>query len=190
MSTLELKELSHPSGEVIKIASGKTLDLKSQGTTTLPTGSVLQVVSSTKTDKFTLSSTTFTTVTGLTASITPTSSSSKFLVSINVQGSQDVNANDCFVAIYRDSTPIGVGDTDGSRTRNSFMLMTSATGWTASGAMTTLDSPNTASTITYSVKVAARNSGTIFINRSESNSDASSGAGSPASSITVQEIQG
>ena len=31
MSTLELKELSHPSGEVIKIASGKTLDLKSQG---------------------------------------------------------------------------------------------------------------------------------------------------------------
>jgi hypothetical protein len=52
MSTLELKELSHPSGEVIKIASGKTLDLNSQGTLVLPTvphakmpsGSVLQVV--------------------------------------------------------------------------------------------------------------------------------------------------
>ena len=44
MSTLTLKELSAPTGEVIKIAAGKTLDLKSQGTTTLPTGSVLQVV--------------------------------------------------------------------------------------------------------------------------------------------------
>ena len=44
MSTLELKELSHPSGEVIKIASGKTLDLKSQGSVTMPSGSVLQVV--------------------------------------------------------------------------------------------------------------------------------------------------
>ena len=31
MSTLELKELSHPSGEVIKIAAGKTLDLKVTG---------------------------------------------------------------------------------------------------------------------------------------------------------------
>ena len=43
MSTLELKELSHPSGEVIKIASGKTLDLNSQGTTKMPAGSVIQV---------------------------------------------------------------------------------------------------------------------------------------------------
>jgi hypothetical protein len=159
-------------------------------TSALPAGSVLQVVSATKTDKFTHGTTTFTTVTGLTASITPTNSSSKFLVLINVQGSQDVNVNDCFVAIYRDSTPIGVGDTDESRTNNSFMLMTSATGWTASGSMTTLDSPNTTSPITYSVKVAARNSGTIFINRSEDNGNYTSGAGSPASSITVMEIAG
>ena len=43
MSTLELKELSHPSGEVIKIAAGKTLDLKTQGSVTMPTGSIVQV---------------------------------------------------------------------------------------------------------------------------------------------------
>ena len=47
MSTLELKELSHPSGEVIKIASGKTLDLHSQGTTKMPAGSVIQVITKT-----------------------------------------------------------------------------------------------------------------------------------------------
>jgi hypothetical protein len=155
-----------------------------------PSGSVIQVVSTTKTDKFTHSSTTFTTVTGLTASITPTSSSSKILVLINVQGSQEVGVNDGFVAIYRDSTAIGVGDADGSRTINSFVLMTNATGWAASGSMTTLDSPNTTSGITYSVKVAARNSGTVYINRSQSNSDATNGAGSMASSITLMEIAG
>jgi len=156
----------------------------------MPAGSVVQVVSTTKADKFSHSSTTFTTVTGLTVNITPLSTSSKILVTINVQGSQDVNANDGFVAIYRDSTPIGVGDTDGNRTRNSFVLNSSAAGWAESGSMTTLDSPSTTSQITYSVKVAAKNSGTIFINRSENNSDATSGAGSMASSITVMEIAG
>ena len=57
MSTLVIKELSAPSGEVIKIAAGKTLDLNSQGTLVLPTvphakmptGSVLQVVQGTTT---------------------------------------------------------------------------------------------------------------------------------------------
>jgi len=44
MSTLELKELSAPAGQVIKIAAGKTLDLNSQGSVTMPPGSVLQVV--------------------------------------------------------------------------------------------------------------------------------------------------
>jgi len=43
MSTLSIKELSHPAGEVIKIAAGKTLDLNSQGDVVMPTGSVLQV---------------------------------------------------------------------------------------------------------------------------------------------------
>ena len=164
--------------------------LSGMTTASLPSGSVLQVVSATKTDKFTHGSTTFTTVTGLTASITPTSSSSKLLVSINVQGSQDVGVNDCFVAIYRDSTPIGVGGSDGNRTSHSFMLQSSEAGWSESGSMTTLDSPNTASTIVYSVKVAAKNSGTIFINRGDNNANTSSGAGSPASSITVMEIAG
>ena len=45
MSTLEVKELSHPAGQVIKIAAGKTLDLNSQGSVTMPAGSVIQVAS-------------------------------------------------------------------------------------------------------------------------------------------------
>ena len=43
MSTITVKELAAPTGYDLKIAAGETLDLKSQGTVTMPTGSVLQV---------------------------------------------------------------------------------------------------------------------------------------------------
>ena len=64
MSTLEVKELSHPSGEVIKIAAGKTLDLKSQGSVTMPTGSVLKVTQSGTIARTTITSTGAWTATG------------------------------------------------------------------------------------------------------------------------------
>ena len=47
------------------------------------TGAVLQVVQATKTDSFTTTSTSFTTPTGLSLSITPSSSSNKILISLN-----------------------------------------------------------------------------------------------------------
>ena len=81
MSTLEVKELSHPAGEVIKIAAGKTLDLKSQGTTALPTGSVLQVVNNEgSTEVSSTVAATWITASG-TVTITPTSTSSKIHLS-------------------------------------------------------------------------------------------------------------
>jgi len=94
MSTLTLKELSAPTGEVIKIASGKTLDLNSQGTLILPTvpsskmptGAVLQVVSA-KTDTNVVFSQTINsgyTAIGLSVSITPISTSSKILVTASI----------------------------------------------------------------------------------------------------------
>ena len=81
MSTLELKELSAPAGEVIKIASGKTLDLKSQGTTTLPTGSVLQVVQHHTNSKLTVNSTTTKVIE---TSLTTKMANSKILCTISV----------------------------------------------------------------------------------------------------------
>jgi len=79
MSTLELKELSHPAGEVIKIAAGKTLDLKSQGTTTLPTGSVLQVQNFTVTADQSLPNTTETTLADWDFTITKVANNSKII---------------------------------------------------------------------------------------------------------------
>jgi len=78
MSTLTVKELSHPAGQVIKIAAGKTLDLKTQGSVTMPTGSILQVVS-TGTDNSSNISTTSTSLvaSGVQVNIVPKQTGSK-----------------------------------------------------------------------------------------------------------------
>ena len=64
-----------------------------------PAGSVLQVVSTAKSDQFTTSSTSFTDVTGMSATITPTSSSSKILVifSVGLVGNSNAGTQSAFL---------------------------------------------------------------------------------------------
>jgi len=154
----------------------------------LPAGSVLQVVSTTKTDTFTTTSTSFTTITGLTASITPSSATSKIMIFVSVNGSQQVGVNDAFIGIFRDSTQIALGDSVGSRVRHSFLLNSSDAGWSEVGGMNFLDSPATTSAISYSVRARVPTTGTLFINRSKDDSDSVPGAGRTISTITVMEI--
>lgn len=80
-------------------------------------GKVLQVVSTTKTDTFTVSTTTLTDITGLSVSITPTLSSSTILVLSSVNGSQDPNVDRGYLQLERSGNPIFVGDSAGSRIR-------------------------------------------------------------------------
>ena len=72
------------------------------------TGSILQVKSVTKTDATSTSSQTFGDVSGLSISITPSSTSSKILVigTINCSESGDY----AYVRLMRDSTAIAIGD--------------------------------------------------------------------------------
>ena len=143
MSTLELKELSHPAGEVIKIAAGKTLDLKSQGTTTLPTGSVLQVVYSQVAGSLVQTNTTNFTDTGFNVVITPSSTSSKIHISwyfnttINSSGASGIVSK-----IYRGTTAISQGD-------GTFEYQTVATNTHQTVCSFILDSPATTSAVTY-----------------------------------------
>ena len=91
MSTLTVKELAAPTGYDLKIAAGETLDLKSQGTVTMPTGSVLQMVSIQDTASSTGTGTmtndaAIPQITGgtefMTLSITPKSATSKLLIQL------------------------------------------------------------------------------------------------------------
>ena len=165
MSTLELKELSHPSGEVIKIAAGKTLDLKSQGSVAMPSGSVLQVIQVGY--NTTVGSTTNTFVdTGLTATITPSSTSSKILVTFNQQGvGKFSNNTSCGLRLIRGSTQLQVaGD---------YTPYTSS-GLEVRGLSVTsqyLDSPSTTSATTYKVQFRSlNNNATAAVNDPQGNS--------------------
>ena len=55
-------------------------------------GKTLQVVSTHKSDTFTHSTTTFTDITGMSATITPSSSSSKILIIVDIKMAGQVNA--------------------------------------------------------------------------------------------------
>ena len=156
MSTLTVKELSHPAGEVIKIAAGKTLDLKSQGTTTLPTGSVLQVVTMEDSTSMTLATTTYTD-SGLSLSITPSSTSSKILAFWTMQANCVGNNSGYGTKLVRGSTSVWTST-------NNYDVYAPTGGSRLAKDYRYLDSPNTTSAITYKVQVSAHASRTVYVN--------------------------
>jgi hypothetical protein len=147
---------------------------------------ILQVVSTIKTDTFSTSSTSWTDVTGLTASITPSATSSKVLVIASVTGTHDVGVQQGGIRTMRDSTAIFVGDTAGNRLLGNDLRAASGDG-TRCISVVVLDSPNTTSATTYKIQAINSGAGTMHINRSDTDSDGS-GFFRSASSITVLEV--
>ena len=153
MSTLELKELSHPAGEVIKIAAGKTLDLKSQGSVTMPTGSVLQVVTDTYYHVSNHGVTTSTAYvdTELSVVITPKFANSKIIISasLTTQAPDDHRGQ---IRVLRDSTALD-GPTWTGIGPDGYVFNSMNGVW--------VDTPSTTSSVTYKIQ-AAVNGGTFF----------------------------
>jgi hypothetical protein len=90
-------------------------------------GTILQIVSTTKTDAFSTSSTTYADVTDLDVSITPSSTSSKIFVLATVTGNGTPGATAIHLQLVRDSTPIFIGDAAGSRVRAGMSMLLPAT---------------------------------------------------------------
>jgi hypothetical protein len=193
MSTLELKELSHPAGEVIKIASGKTLDLKTQGSVTMPTGSVLQVVSATYSAAVTMGVTanSWYDVTGMTKAITPSSTSNKVLININL-GALDNSSGAIGFRIMRGNTAIALGDVNSSRQRMSFRFSGNADDGNHNQSLvfSFLDSPSTTGAVTYKIMFAAEGTTAVFNRTLSYGDDATIYNGVCASNLTLMEIQG
>lgn len=155
-------------------------------------GKVLQVVSTTKTDTFTTSAqNVWTDITGFSATITPSSTSSKILVTTSLVMAGRVSINAAFARLLRDGTAIGVGDAAGSRTRTTFDTYLSADDdFGGQNGHSFLDSPSTTSAVTYKWQVynfAA--SGTVYVNRGQADTDNQNSPRS-ASSIILTEISG
>jgi hypothetical protein len=157
-------------------------------TARLPAGSILQMIQTVKTDTFTTSSGSFTDVTGLTVSITPTSSSSKILVLYDV-GLSCQNGTGAPIRMLRGSTVIYAGDAAGNRPLGIAQIDGASTQYSVpriSG--TFLDSPATTSSITYKFQTLNTASGTSAVNRAQQDRNESTYDTRTASSITVMEI--
>jgi len=160
--------------EFVELASAQT-DLTAYSTTAQMNTALPRSLSTTKSDTFTTTANaTWTDITGLSVTITPSTSAKNILIMANV----DVGASaDVLVALrlMRGATPIGIGDTAGSRTSvtSGRYLNSGATG-TATHAtipLLFLDSPATTSAITYKIQCYQNAAGTIAINRSATDTD-------------------
>lgn len=149
-------------------------------------GKVKQIVFANKTDTFSTASTSFTDLTGMSVSLTPTSASSKvaLFAMVNVGGSTALFA---FFKFLRDSTDILIGDTAGSRLRVNSVSTPAGAGQMMPATLLAIDSPGDTSSHTYKVQMAV-GSGTGYINRSGTDSDSATWPRA-ASMIIAMEYQ-
>ena len=153
----------------------------------VPAGSVLQVIQTVKSDTFTgTANGTALLITGLAATITPTSVTSKILITAQIMyGSSSTTYGGWF---RRGVTDIGLGNAAGNRQRVSIgMAFTSDANQTNTFVYTYLDSPATTGATTYQFYVNNDNTSAIFINRSVTDGDNTTGKRG-ISTITLMEI--
>jgi hypothetical protein len=165
------------------------------GVTMTGAGRILQVVSVTKSDTYsesiagnTMSSTN---ITGLTASLTPASTSNKILITGSIATGRDSNDSNSGVgvAMFRGGSLVGVGDAASSRTRVTSMSHHAADLNITTVPINFLDSPSSTSEQTYTFRFLNADGSTsnITLNKSESDADAAY-AGRAISTITLMEI--
>ena len=176
--TLTAPNLGTPSTLVLTNATGLAA-------AAMPAGSVLQVVSTAKTDVFSTTSTSLTDVTGLSVSITPSSASNKVLILCHITGG---GQNLGFYQLVRSTTSIYMGDNASSRVGTTVgNLANSETSAAASPVF--LDSPSTTASVTYKIQMRAQMN-TYYLNRSYNDTDSLIAGQRTPSSITVMEIKG
>lgn len=147
----------------------------------MPSGAVLQVVQTVKTDSFSTASGSFVDITGLSATITPLSTSSKILVDVRLGGYESSAAVAVLFNILRGSTTLSTG-TAGQGTACT-MGITINTDRGENVSMCLLDSPSTTSATTYKVQTTVSDGNTFILNER-------TGFYSTISTITLTEIAG
>lgn len=139
------------------------------------------------TTQFTTSSSSYTDVTGVSVTITPTSSTSKVLVRAVLQVGTPTTVS-CAFQLVRGSTAIGVATSVGSRTAAGASAYTAAASTLVTVVLEWLDEPATTSATTYKVQVIVNNgSGTIAVNSSSTDTNNTTGTRA-ASVISVNEV--
>jgi hypothetical protein len=158
----------------------------------LPTGSIIQIVSVTKTDTFSMTGTTYTDVTGLSASITPLFSTSKLMITVTgsgaaggVGGLRVTNGSGTIIApygtpyqsnFYASHVQIDYNQSDGNQFAGFCcqFIETNAVGTTSS--------------VTRKIQIRGEGAGTVVsINRGTNPSN--NAYDTPVTTITIMEIK-
>lgn len=157
-----------------------------------PSGSVIQVVNSVKTDTQSTASTSYIDVTSLSVTITPASASNKILVRVCLNNISVDNAGVALFNLVRGSTTLtsstagGLADTADAWASGGGGGMATNSRKISSCSLDYLDSPSSTSSLTYKVQMRSESGATTgYINRWAENSDVAA-----VSSITVMEIVG
>lgn len=129
--------------------------------------------------------------TGVSVTITPQSSSSKFLLIFNTAVGSGTASTSAGFNFVRNGTAVGIG-TASSTVNFSGMCGVFNTSHDTPMAMQYLDSPATASAITYKVQWSAQNAITMYLNRSAASFsvDTNPYSGGYVTTLTVLEISG
>lgn len=196
MSTLEVNKITPSTGTSITLGdSGDTFTIPSGVTLTNngsatgfgggKIGQVIQTVVAGNVD-VTSSSGTFADISGFTANITPSATSSKILVmaTINYGGTSNMYAA---VRLVRGSTAVGIGDAAGVRTRSSAFTSSDDNSKAFSATFDFLDSPSSSSQQAYKLQVTL-NSGQTFKLNSEGENIDNAANHRTISTLTLMEV--
>ena len=182
MSTLKTNTIQAATGTIVSVANGHTF---------APIGHVIQ------TKSFTMTSTTTTTSdgfvdTGLQLAITPSSASSKILITGIINVGQTYFKT--YIRLLRGSTVLSVGDAASNRPQVYAGSHPGGPDWDSYSVtpipLNLLDSPNTTSSVTYKVdfRPYQHTATTSYINRSGSDRDNADYDERSISVMTLQEI--
>ena len=190
MATLNATNLKHGS------SSSNNIVLASDGSTTISNlsggvGKILQVKQAVKSDRQTIQSQTLVDITGMSVSITPSSTSSKILVDYSLVVFANVQYYTMRLLRNSDST-IFIGDTNPnatSQSRGAFGTYQASYVNAMTVAQKFLDSPNTTSATTYKLQAHCPYSSSYIIAiNSAVNQDNYTYMTNCVSSITVMEV--
>jgi hypothetical protein len=142
----------------------------------LPAGSVLQVVNTLLTTTRGIASATFADITGLSATITPTSASNKILILVSINGiTIEATVTALKTRILRDATVLEFID-------SSIGYSSLAQLYAGGVSIGYLDAPATTSAITYKIQFATNSGNQAYVNNYTS--------GGSSSTITLMEVAG
>lgn len=174
----------------ILVTTGQKIVATDGGSLVSP-GGILQVKQGFLSVPSTLSSASFTNISGLSVDITPYFSTSKFFIIFDL--SMTLYGYTGQTRIMRDSTAIGIAASSNSRTQTTTSQRFDSTDANHSGAKLVghfLDSPSTTSQITYQIQGKTQTSQPSYINRTGNDANNGDWSARQVSTITVMEVAG